>query len=74
MFEFIHNIRYSKSKKKARHSILMEFDNYYQHLNPKMQAVFFMRTLYFLKYIKFESSQEIRLNFEIKVLVESGFI
>ena len=39
-----------------------------------MQAVFVMRTLYFLKHIEFESPREIRLNFEIKVLVASGFI
>ena len=74
MFEFIHNIRYPKSKKKACHAILMEFDSYYQRLNPKMQQIFIMRLLYFLKTIKFESSREIRLNFEIKVMVASGFI
>lgn len=52
----------------------MEFDSYYKRLNPEMQRVFVMRTLYFLKNINFSSSKEIRLNFEIKVLVVSGFI
>ena len=74
MFEFIHNIRYPKSKKKACHLILMEFDGYYQRLNEDMQRVFVMRTLYFLKHIDFYSSKEIRLNIEIKVMVASGFI
>ena len=74
MFEFIHNIRYPKSKKKACHVILMEFDGYYQRLNGDMQRVFVMRMLYFLKQINFYSSKEIKLNFEIKVMVASGFI
>jgi hypothetical protein len=74
MFEFIHNIRYPKSKKKACHVVLMAFDGYYRRLNEDMQRVFVMRTLYFLKNIDFQSSKEIRLNVEIQVLVASGFI
>jgi Mlc titration factor MtfA (ptsG expression regulator) len=74
MFEFIHNIRYPKSKKKACHLILMEFGGYYQRLNENMQRIFVLRTLYFLKQINFHSSKEIMLNFEIKVMVASGFI
>jgi hypothetical protein len=39
-----------------------------------MRRIFVFRTLHFLEYIQFDSSPEIQLNLEIKVLVASGFI
>jgi len=74
MFQFLHNIQYPKSRKKACHEILMESNDYYQDLSTEMRSVFVMRLLYFLKNVDFISSPKIRLNFAIKVLVSSGFI
>lgn len=74
MFSFIHDIRYPKSRKKSCHLILLASNSYYQQLNAEMQKVFVLRTMYFLKNIHFRSSKEIRLNYEIKVMVASGFI
>lgn len=74
MFELIHHLRYPRSKKRACNEILSEWNDYYRDLSAPLKRVFVLRLLYFLKHINFSSSPEIRLNFESKVIVASGFI
>jgi len=74
MFKFIDKARYPKPKRNECHLVLLKFEGYYQNLNPKMRQVFVKRTLSFLRQIKFSASDQIRLTFEIKVMVASGFI